>query len=77
MAARQKPPAPPVRWLLRQAGEREDKVIMGKVRINMVRKLPSLPTGTRAEEDDGWKALDKVLVCYIKAEHGRDLRLEL
>ena len=45
MAAGQKPPAPPVSWLLQQGDEREDKVIMGKVRINMVRKLPSLPMG--------------------------------
>lgn len=77
MAARQKPPAPPVSWLLWQGDEREDKVIMGKVRINMVRKLPPLPRGTRAEEDDGWKALNKVLVCYIKTGRGRDLLFEL
>lgn len=32
-------------WLRQWGDEGEDKVIMGKVRINMVRKLPSLPTG--------------------------------
>lgn len=45
VAARQKPPAPPVSCLLQQGDEREDKVIMGKVRIKMDRKLPSLPMG--------------------------------
>jgi len=47
VAARQKPPAPPVSWLLQQGHEREDKVIVGKIRINMVRKLSSLPVGQK------------------------------
>lgn len=60
VAARQKPPAPPVSWLLQQGYEREDNY--GESKNKYGQKLAITSYGTREEKDDGWKALGKILI---------------